>query len=116
VRPLISIGDPKLMLAAFKRILVEGISVRGAEEVAREIKASEQKKDPTKQTSKLYIPELDEKAKAIQTAWNFKESRIDQTGKQAKLTFVIKGDPEQTTPVIEKLYQTLSAAQTPAAE
>src|SRR3990167_7114744 len=76
VRPLISIGDPKLMLAAFKRILVEGISVRGAEEVAREIKSNEQKKDPHKQGDKLYIPELDEKAKAIQTAWSFKESRI----------------------------------------
>ncbi len=78
VRPLISIGDPKLMLAAFKRILVEGISVRGAEEVAREIKSNEQKKDPTKQTAKLYIPELDEKAKAIQTAWYFIECSIDQ--------------------------------------
>ena len=110
VRPLISIGDPKLMLAAFKRILVEGISVRGAEEVARGIKSSEQKKDPMKRGDKIYLPELDEKAKSLQTIWNFKESRIDQTGKQAKITFIVQGDPDLTTPVIERLYQVLSSS------
>ena len=50
VRPLISIGDPKLMLQAFKKILVEGISVRGAEDVARQVKAEIQKKEPQKLT------------------------------------------------------------------
>lgn len=108
VRPLISIGDPKLMLAAFKRILVEGISVRGAEEVAREIKASEQKKEPHKKGDKLYIPELDEMASKIRDMWAFKEMRIDQTSKQAKITIFVKGDPSETTPILKQIEDALS--------
>ena len=65
VRPLISIGDPKLMLQAFKKILVDGISVRGAEEVARQVKSEIQQKEPHRKGDKLYIPELDARAKKL---------------------------------------------------
>src|SRR3989339_2056862 len=38
VRPLISLGDPKLMLELFKKILRESSTVRQTEELARQVK------------------------------------------------------------------------------
>lgn len=110
VRPLISIGDPKLMLAAFKRILVEGISVRGAEEVARQVKAEIEKKEPHKKGDKLHIPELDARAKAIKDARHFSDVKIDQTSKLARITLVIKGDPSETTPALNTVFDLLATA------
>lgn len=110
VRPLISIGDHKLMLAAFKRILVEGISVRGAEEVARQIKAEIQEKEPQKRRDKIYIRELDEMAKRIRQAQRYDDVRIDQSSKLARLTIVKKGPPEETTKEIQRILELLGGS------
>lgn len=109
VRPLISIGDPKLMLQAFKKILVEGISVRGAEEVAREIKAVEQKKEPHKKGDKLYIPEQDEMAKKLMEVRGYTKVQFDQSTKKAKAIIEIKGDPSETTPILKEIFDKLAA-------
>lgn len=103
VRPLISIGDHRLMIAAFKRILVEGISVRGAEEVARQVKAEEQKKEPKRKMDKIYIPELDAMAEAYKTEKSLDEVKIDQTTKQLKIVIVKKGSPEETSQILKQL-------------
>lgn len=105
VRPLVSIGDHKLMLAAFKRILVEGISVRGAEEVARQVKSEIQEKEPQRGTAKLHIPELDALADSFKSKMNLDDVRVDQTGKQARIVIVKKGDPTETTPFIKSLIE-----------
>ena len=42
VRPLISLGDPKLMLDLFKKILKENTTVRQTEDIARKIKGDVQ--------------------------------------------------------------------------
>lgn len=106
VRPLVSIGDHKLMLAAFKRILVEGISVRGAEEVARQVKTEIQEKEPVRQGAKIHTPELD----ALGDAWKDYVSadsvRVDQTGKQARIVVIKKGDPTETTPFLQGVLKT----------
>lgn len=106
VRPLISIGDPKLMLAAFKKILVEGISVRGAEDVARQVKAEIQKKEPQKKKDKIYIPEQDEMAKTLteRHGWNVK---FDQSRILGKIIITIKGNEEKTTEELKRIYQRL---------
>ena len=109
VRPLISIGDPKLMLQAFKRILVEGISVRGAEEVAREIKASEQKKEPHKKGDKLYIPELDAMAKSLVENKGYSKVQFDQTQKRARVLIEISGDPSETTDKLKRISELLAS-------
>lgn len=103
VRPLVSIGDHKLMLAAFKRILVEGISVRGAEEVARQVKSEVQEKEPRKQSDRLHIPELDAMAKEYKEEKHLDDVRVDQTSKQIKIVIVKKGDPTETTPILKAL-------------
>lgn len=105
VRPLVSIGDHKLMLAAFKRILVEGISVRGAEEVARQVKSEIQEKEPQRQTAKLHIPELDSIADEYKSQMNLDSVRIDQTGKQTRIVIVKKGDPSVTTPFVKDFFK-----------
>ena len=107
VRPLISIGDPKLMLAAFKRILVEGISVRVAEEVARQVKSEIQKKEPAKKQDKIYIPEQDEMAKTLRERLGFSQVRFDQTRVLGRITIVIKGDESQTGPRLKQIYEQL---------
>ncbi len=109
VRPLISIGDPKLMLAAFKKILVEGISVRGAEDVARQVKAEVQQREPQKKQDKIYIPEQDEMAKTLQTkyGWNVK---FDQSRILGKIVISIKGSEERTSEELKRIYQKLLEA------
>lgn len=105
VRPLVSIGDHKLMLAAFKRILVEGISVRGAEEVARQVKSEIQEKEPQRQTAKLHIPELDSIADQYKESMQLDSVRIDQTGKQTRIVIIKKGDPSVTTPFVREFFK-----------
>src|SRR3989344_1216392 len=109
VRPLISIGDPKLMLAAFKRILVEGISVRGAEEVARQVKAEVQKREPGRKKDKIYIPEQDEMSKTLSDkyGWNVK---FDQSMVLGKIIIAIKGNEEKTTGELKRIYERLLEA------
>lgn len=107
VRPLISIGDPKLMLQAFKRILVEGISVRGAEEVARQIKSEEQKKEPRRGGDKIYIPEQDEMARELISTNLYSKAEFDQTSKLARVKLEFKGDQEATSKWIKALFEKL---------
>ncbi len=107
VRPLISLGDPKLMLEVFKKILKENATVRQTEELARKIKGDMEMNEPKKQTDKLYIPEQDAMAKDMRERLGFDNVAISQTGKLAKLTMVIKGDPETTTQKLRHVYTTL---------
>lgn len=109
VRPLISIGDPKLMIQAFKRILVEGISVRGAEEVARQLKGEVQQREPHKKRDKLYVPELDEMAKILREKKGYSKVQFDQTQKRAKAIIEINGDPSDTTPRLKEISELLAA-------
>lgn len=111
VRPLISIGDPKLMLAAFKKILVEGISVRGAEEVARQVKSEVQKKEPHKRGDKIYIPEQDQMADELKNRYQFHKVQFFQSGKEGRIQIVIKGDEEETTERLKKIYDILMNVQ-----
>lgn len=107
VRPLISIGEPRLMLAAFKKILVEGISVRGAEEVARQVKAEVQKKEPHRDHDKIYIPEQDEMAGSLKGKYNLHQVEIFQSSKKARIKMEVLGNVEVTTPVLKQLYDKL---------
>lgn len=107
VRPLISIGDPKLMLAAFKRILVEGISVRGAEDVARQIKAVEEKKDPRKRESKIYNAEQLEREKELKERLHLDKVEFFQSGKKARIIIEKNGREDETGPLLNALYELL---------
>ncbi len=108
VRPLISLGDPKLMLELFKKILRDNATVRQTEELARRIKGDVQKKDVSHAKHRLWVPEQDEMAKQIQTKYNFDDVKIFQTSKLARLTILIKGDSNMTTERLKHIHKILS--------
>lgn len=108
VRPLISLGDPKLMLELFKKILRDNATVRQTEELARRIKGDVQKKEVSHAKQRLWVPEQDAMAKEIQTKYSFDDVKIFQTSKLARLTILIKGDASMTTEKLKRIYKILS--------
>jgi len=111
VRPLISLGDPKLMLDLFKKILHENSTVRQTEEMARQVKGEVEKKEPRTKQDKLWVPELDEMAKKIEEKYQFDKVSIHQSRSLTRMTVVIKGDVEVTTPKLKQIYAILNGDQ-----
>lgn len=109
VRPLISLGDPKLMLELFKKILRENSTVRQTEDLARKIKAEDQKKEPRAKDARLWIPELDEIGNKIEKNLELDKVTVFQSRSQARIVFVMRGDVEVTTPKIKKIEELLAA-------
>lgn len=108
VRPLISLGDPKLMLELFKKILKDNSTVRQTEELARQVKVEVEKKEPHTKNSKLWTPELDDMAKQIETKHALDKVSVFQSTKIARLIIEIKGDPEKTTPKLKDIHKILT--------
>lgn len=108
VRPLISLGDPALMLELFRRILRENSTVRQTEEEARKVKGEIQKKEPRTVEDRLWVPELDEMAKQIAQKYDLDRVTIFQSSKKAKILIEIKGDVEVTGPKIKAINKILA--------
>src|SRR3990167_8348932 len=102
VRPLISLGDPKLMLEVFKKILRENATVRQTEELARQVKGDIQQKEPPSKKDRLWVPEQDAMALEIQKIHGLDRVQIFQSSKLARLTIVVKGDVGATTDKLKK--------------
>ncbi len=109
VRPLISLGDPKLMLDVFKKILRDNSTVRQTEEIARQVKGEIEKAEPVQSTQKLWVPEQDALAQEIQKRLSVDRASIMQTSKLARLTVVIKGDVTTTTEKIKEIHRMLTS-------
>lgn len=109
VRPLISLGEPKLMLELFKKILRENTTVRQTEDLARQIKGEVQKKEPRK-LDRLYIPEMDEMAKNLEQKLKVNKVNIYQSGTQARILLVLKGDPQITGPKLKAIAGLLDSS------
>ena len=109
VRPLISLGDPKLMLDLFKKILRENSTVRQTEDLARQAKGESQKREPrASDKDKLWIPELDEMAKNLTQKLAVSKVNISQSRVKAKIDVAIMGDVNETGPKIKEIYELLS--------
>jgi len=108
VRPLISLEDQKLMLELFKRILKESSTVRQTEDMARQVKAQIQKKEPRTSKSKLWIPELDEMAKVISEKLSLTKAAFHQSRTEARLVLTLKGDVEVTGPKLKQIFDLLT--------
>lgn len=109
VRPLISLGDSRLMLDLFKKILKDNSTVRQTEEMARQAKSEVQKREPRANMSdKLYIPELDEMAKIIKEKRSLDNVRFIQSRIKGELRLSVNGDVEQTGPKLRELYDLLA--------
>ena len=108
VRPLISLGDQKLMLELFKKILKENSTVRETEELARQEKGQIETKKTRSNVHKLWVPELDEMAKKLEEKLAFNKVAISQSRTQAKIAIIIKGDVDVTGPKVKEVYELLS--------
>jgi ParB family chromosome partitioning protein len=108
VRPLISLGDSKLMLDLFKRILKENSTVRETEEMARQVKGEVEQKEPRSKVNKLWVPELDEMSKKLEEKLGFNKVAMSQSRTQAKVSIVIKGDVDVTGPRIKEIFEALN--------
>ncbi len=108
VRPLISLGDPKLMLEVFKKILRENATVRQTEEIARKLKEKCNNKEPREAKNKLWIPEQDAMAKEIQEHFEFSKVKIEQSSKMARILIEVKGDVDMTSGKIKQIHDILT--------
>ncbi|MCL6096699.1 MAG: ParB/RepB/Spo0J family partition protein [Patescibacteria group bacterium] len=108
VRPLISLGDPKLMLDLFKKILRESSTVRQTEEMARQAKGEIQQREPKKKDDRLWVPELDEMAKNLQNKFSLSKVNVYQSRSKARLIIEMKGDVEVTGPKLKEIYEILA--------
>lgn len=108
VRPLISLGDPKLMLEVFKKILKDNLTVRQTEDLSRKIKGDVQQKEPKNEVSQLYVPEQDAMAEELKKKYSFDDVAIYQSSKLARITIVVKGDVETTTKKMKELHKILA--------
>jgi ParB family transcriptional regulator, chromosome partitioning protein len=108
VRPLISVGDQKLMLELFKKILKENSTVRETEDMARQVKGEVEARQP-KKTDKLWVPELDEMAKNIKEKMGVDKVSIFQSRSKARIVIEQSGDVEITGPKVQQIVQILTA-------
>lgn len=108
VRPLLSLGDARLMLDVFKTILRENYTVRQTEELARQVKGGIQKKEPSSAKDQIWIPEQDKMAQEIADKNMVDKVAIFQSSKLARITIVVKGDPEVTTQKLKNIHEVLT--------
>ncbi|OGH09853.1 MAG: hypothetical protein A2152_01875 [Candidatus Levybacteria bacterium RBG_16_35_6] len=109
VRPLISLGDTKLMLDLFKKILKESSTVRQTEEFARQVKGEVQQREPRASTDRLHVPELDDMAKKLAEKHELDRVTIYQSGTLGRIVMIVKGNPEKTAEKIKKIYEILNS-------
>lgn len=108
VRALASLEDPHLVLEAYKEVLTRNLSVRGAEDLARKMRARENigKKAPAPQFRlqnadlESYEEELSQKLKT-DTA-NVKV-KIIQSRIEGKLYIIVRGNAEASSAIIKRV-------------
>ena len=107
VRPLISVGDSKMMLELFKKILKDNSTVRQTEDMARQVKGEVEQRAP-KKTDKLWVPELDEMAKNVKEKRAVDKVAIFQSRSKARIVIETNGDVEVTGPKVAEIVSLLS--------
>jgi len=105
-RAISGLGDTKLMVSAYKTILVQDASVRDAEELSRRIKAKT-KKAPRHKKEEVLTEEIFKLTEDLGKATGGKV-KIKQSLVQAKLTFTFNGDYPETTKAIKNIYKKLT--------
>lgn len=105
-RAIAGLGEVKLMVDAYKTILAESASVRRAEDLARRLKAANDKK-PTMKVERIHSDELDGMAKDIATSIQGLV-KITQSKVEARMVFVIRGNLETTSKVLHDIHGRIS--------
>lgn len=117
-RALAAIDDQNLMIEAYKIILRESGSVRRAEELARrmKVKSQQEAKRPNPHV-RIMSEDIDRMQDEMQKALLVDgESDINRTlvklirsQRETKVSFVFKGNPEETEEKLQKIYKGLTS-------
>lgn len=105
-RAIAGLGDVKLMVDAYKIILSENASVRKAEDLARRLKSTHDKK-PFSRVERIHNEELDRIASDLAQVSDGLV-KITQSKVEARVVFVIRGNLEKTSKTIKELHKRLS--------
>ena len=104
-RAIAGLGDAKLMIDAYKKILIDGSSVRKTEDMVRRIK--EEKSMPVRKgEERIQSIELESYAKQLSEKLNT-IVRVSQSTVSAKIQLIFRGKPEETTESVKKIHQLL---------
>ena len=107
-RALASLENPHLIVEAYKIILTKNLSVRGAEELARKMKAREnivpkQQKPSLRLESEELESYQDDIAQKLTTDGVTVKVKVGQSRIEAKLLIVAKGNMEATSAVVKRV-------------
>lgn len=113
-RGLAALEDPHLIITAYKEVLKRNLSVRGAEELVRRMRAEKgigPKKTASVSTMRIMSEDVDKIQNEISGVLSQRTEKghvkCQLTGKRARLELLIEGDPEKTMPVLEDLNQAI---------
>lgn len=116
VRALATLEDPKLIVEAYKKVLKENLSVRGAEEIARRIKTragtlgkgiDRQARRIIKRPSKFLDKIRDDLIENFKKLGCKPKIEVTQSRVQARITIFLSGNTETTTRALRYFYQRL---------
>lgn len=102
-RAIAGLVDPKVMVDAYKMILADNISVRGAEDLARKLKSKYGQK-PLQRVERIHSDELEAMAKDMAKAINGMV-KITQSNVEARVTFIIRGSLTNTSRVLRQIRE-----------
>jgi ParB family chromosome partitioning protein len=114
VRALATLEDPKLIVEAYKKVLKENLSVRGAEEIARRLKAqvgslglNRRTRQVIKRPSKLLDKIRDDLTEKFRYLGCKPKVNVTQSRIQARVTMLLGGNMETTDKALRYLYKSL---------
>jgi len=108
-RALAAINDPRLMVEAYKMVLRQSSSVRGAEDIARRMKKREGQK-PKMDQNILVSEESDQIQAEIEAALGGEDKarvKLVRSRVQTRLLIVLKGNLEETEERLQRIYKAL---------
>jgi ParB family transcriptional regulator, chromosome partitioning protein len=105
-RAIAGLADTKLMVEAYKTILMENASVRRAEDLARRMKM-ENEHEPSHKVERIHSDELDGMAKDMATSLDGLV-KITQSKIEARIVVVVRGNLEMTSKILHTIHQKLT--------
>ncbi len=111
-RALSGLEDPHLIIEAYKEVLKRNLSVRGTEEFVRRFRAKVGMGPKAAVTESMHrmSDELDRVQNDLNVVLSQRAKssvKYVQTGKKAKLEFVLEGDPSVTTPILSDVREAI---------
>lgn len=108
-RAIAGLGDVKLMVDAYKKILSEGSSVRRTEDLVRRMK-EERQMPVRKSEDRIQSVQLENIAKELSQKLDT-VVKVSQSTIAAKIQIIFRGAPEQTTESIKNLQKFILSSQ-----